>query len=150
MEDWATEAEIQKFLAGLQNNCCPYCNHPKKYAKKEPKRRPRMQCLGCGASFKPTVGTIFHGTGVDLCKWLKLWHWMQLDKDLNPATAAKRIEVDPHTSKRMMGILRSVSHGDILTGQLLKRTRSGKGLVKKDSTSGASVSKDSPETPPGG
>lgn len=47
---------------------CVYCGGIKVY-KHMAEDRPRLQCGDCHKSFKVTVGTIFHNTKLDLCKW---------------------------------------------------------------------------------
>ena len=50
---------------------CPHCECKKVVRKNEEgiSRVGRYHCKGCGASFKVTCGTVFHGTKIPLQKW---------------------------------------------------------------------------------
>lgn len=106
---------------------CPYCMSPKASRNNDGSRTltaARWQCQACKRSYSVTVGTIFHGSHIDLQRWFLLIALMlNAKKGLSSMQAARDLEMRQPTVWSMMQRVRAAMADD---GALLA------GLVEMD------------------
>ena len=106
---------------------CPYCGSPKASRNNDGSRTltaARWQCQACKRSYSVTVGTIFHGSHIDLQRWFLLIALMlNAKKGLSSMQAARDLEMRQPTVWSMMQRVRAAMADD---GALLA------GLVEMD------------------
>jgi len=104
---------------------CPYCGADRVSRHREAERT-RWQCQRCAKSFSVTVGTIFHGSHIDLQRWFLLISLMlSAKKGLSACQAARDLGMRRPTVWSMMHRVRQAMVDD---GKLLA------GLVEMDET----------------
>jgi transposase-like protein len=90
---------------------CPYCGSPKAARNTDSSRgltASRWQCQGCLKSYSVTVGTIFHGSHIDLQRWYLLIALMlNAKKGLSSLQAARDLEMRQPTVWSMMQRIRA-------------------------------------------
>lgn len=100
---------------------CPYCGSPKVSRNRDASRTltaARWQCQECRRSYSVTVGTIFHGSHIDLQLWYLLIALMRAREGLSSAQAARELEIRQPTVWSMMQRIRAAMADD---GALLNR-----------------------------
>lgn len=73
---------------------CPYCASAKASRNNDGSRTltaARWQCQDCKRSYSVTVGTIFHGSHVELQVWFALIAMMRANPDISSAQAAREL-----------------------------------------------------------
>lgn len=95
---------------------CPYCGSI--HAASLPKEQ-RYHCNTCFTSYSATVGTIFHGTRVDLAKWFRAIDLMFNASDETVATRklARIIKVNKDTAVLMK---RRIQQADETNAELIQ------------------------------
>ena len=95
---------------------CPYCASPKASRNNDGSRTltaARWQCQACRRSYSVTVGTIFHGSHIDLQRWYLLIALMlNAKKGLSSMQAARDLEMRQPTVWSMIGKIRQAKPGD--------------------------------------
>lgn len=98
---------------------CPYCASPKASRNNDGSRTltaARWQCQACKRSYSVTVGTIFHGSHIDLRRWFLLIALMlnqrNAKKGLSSMQAARDLEVRQPTAWSMMQRVRAAMADD--------------------------------------
>lgn len=95
---------------------CPYCASPKASRNNDGSRTltaARWQCQACRRSYSVTVGTIFHGSHIDLQRWYLLIALMlNAKKGLSSMQAARDLEMRQPTVWSMIGKTRQAKPGD--------------------------------------
>lgn len=96
----ACVALLEKILWGKKAKC-PYCGstHAAPLRKEQ-----RYHCNTCFTSYSATVGTVFHGTRVDLAKWFRAIQLMYnaSGKTITTRKLARSIKVNKDTAALMM------------------------------------------------
>ena len=104
---------------------CPYCKSDKTCKHHVHNRTKGWQCWNCRKSFSGTVGTIFHGTHVDLNKWFWLIALiLNAKKGISSCQAARDLNMRQKTVWSMMHRIRKAMATDQM--DLLK------GIVEMD------------------
>ena len=98
---------------------CPHCECKKVKRKKESGvgRVGRWHCKGCGASFKVTAGTVFHGTKIPLQKWfMAIALMMNAKKGLSSCQLEQDLDLNQKTAWYILTRIRSemVKKGNFL------------------------------------
>lgn len=98
---------------------CPYCYSTKAAVLKSEQR---YHCNSCFTSYSVTVGTLFHGTHVDLPKWFEA---IQLVIEKSPGISirklAAKIGVSKNTASYMIARIRKANQEEPeLLEQLLR------------------------------
>ena len=86
---------------------CPHCGSYKVFRKKESGlgRVGRWKCPDCGASFKVTQGTVFHGTKIELQKWfLAISLVLGAKKSLSSCQLARNLDLNQKTAWYILGL----------------------------------------------
>ena len=89
---------------------CPHCEHKVVKRKKESGvgRVGRWHCKGCGASFKVTHGTVFHGTKIPLQKWfLAISLTVNAKKGLSSCQLERDLDLNQKTAWYILTRIRS-------------------------------------------
>lgn len=84
---------------------CPYCASRKASRNNDGSRTltaARWQCQDCKRSYSVTVGTIFHGSHVELQVWFALIAMMRANPDISSAQAARELGMRQPTVWSMM------------------------------------------------
>ncbi|GAB4383597.1 MAG: hypothetical protein Kow00121_45710 [Elainellaceae cyanobacterium] len=83
---------------------CPYCMAT---TAAKIRRENRYHCNTCFTSFSVTVGTLFHGTHVDLTKWFKAIHLVKTSPNhVSVRKLAAEIQVAKNTASSMLARIR--------------------------------------------
>lgn len=89
---------------------CPHCGCIEVKRKKESSigRVGRWHCKGCGASFKVTAGTVFHGTKIPLQKWfMAIALMMNAKKGLSSCQLERDLDLNQKTAWYILTRIRS-------------------------------------------
>lgn len=90
--------------------CCPHCDSTSvgKRTESEIGRIGRYNCHDCGATFKVTCGTVFHGTKIALQKWfIAIVLIMNAKKSLSSHQLARDLDMNQKTAWYLMTRIRS-------------------------------------------
>lgn len=103
-----SHSECITFLEQIRwkgNPKCPYCESTNATPYKKERR---YHCNQCFTSYSVTVGTLFHRSRVDMCKWFIAIALIIGDKEkISVRRLAKEIRVDKNTA---MNIIRRINH----------------------------------------
>lgn len=104
---------------------CPYCASPKASRNNDASRTltaAAWKCQTCKRSYSVTVGTIFHGSHIDLRRWYLLIALMLNAKKRLPSTqAARELEMRQPTVWSMMQRIRAaMADNDALLSGLIE------------------------------
>lgn len=122
---WPTHVDCIEHLEAVRwggRPLCPYCGADRVSHNRDAKRgltSARWKCQRCKRSFSVTVGTIFHGTHVDLQRWFLLISLMlNAKKGLSAMQAARDLDMRRPTVWSMMHRVRKVlaDDGKLLAG----------------------------------
>jgi len=94
---------------------CPYCGSRKASRNRDASRAltdSRWQCQDCARSYSVTVGTLFHGSHVELQRWFALLALMRADEGLSSAAAARALKMRQPTVWSMMQRVRAARAED--------------------------------------
>jgi transposase-like protein len=109
---------------------CPYCGslHVGRHASSD-RKMPRMQCRDCSRAFAVTVGTLFHGTHIQLRDWfLVLALMLNAKKSASAYQIARDLGMRRPTVWSMMHRIRTAMAADPEQNELLH------GIVEADET----------------
>ncbi|MCX7362449.1 MAG: transposase [Alphaproteobacteria bacterium] len=113
---WPTEDDCLAHLERLrwgERPLCPYCGAERISHNRDATRTAtaaRWKCQRCLKSFSVTVGTIFHGTHVELQRWFALITLAQ--EGVSASEAARRLDMRRPTVSTMLRRIREATPED--------------------------------------
>lgn len=119
--------ELLEHVRWGNDSVCAYCGSKKVYRQSEKNRQPRWKCNACHKSYSVTVGTIFHGTHLELSYWFAVLSLMlNAKKSLSSYQISRDIGIRQGTVLKVQNRIREAMSGK--QGRLLK------GIVEMDET----------------